>query len=228
MVVAPTHALIQQAFQHLLTLHVLFGPAVHPPGTEPSELHLTMDDETQYRCAGFVQAEIEKYADETKEEREVVEDKSDGSDAGSGSETEAPNNKAKKPSAKKDVDKPPAVPSAARLEREYATVRLLSSFLAAMSAGVINVKHAPVLLAHYGHLEPSFDQISKRAVEALRQEGLERQNGEVVTAVVVQALKDVSAVYFGSRCRRLILFRLGVQLVFRRLCPVGRTWGRPR
>ena len=35
-------------------------------------LQLSMKEQAQYRCAGFVQAEIEKYADEIKEERKSL------------------------------------------------------------------------------------------------------------------------------------------------------------
>jgi cohesin complex subunit SA-1/2 len=43
--------------------------SVRPDGTRlpPAALPLTMDDETQYRCAGFVQAEIEQFVDELDE-----------------------------------------------------------------------------------------------------------------------------------------------------------------
>lgn len=34
-----------------------------PDDESESEVYLTMDDETQYRCAGYLQAEIERYAE---------------------------------------------------------------------------------------------------------------------------------------------------------------------
>lgn len=60
-----------QAFQNLMNLHILFAPPqpdaddanVPPTATLP----LTLDEEVQYRCAGFVQAEIERYAEDMEE-----------------------------------------------------------------------------------------------------------------------------------------------------------------
>lgn len=61
-----------QAFQNLMNLHILFVP-VQAAGTEDATvsstavLPLTLDEETQHRCAGFIQAEVERYADEIEE-----------------------------------------------------------------------------------------------------------------------------------------------------------------
>ena len=41
------------------------------PEQAASSLVLTMSDEVQYRCAGFVQAEIERYAEDLSEAREA-------------------------------------------------------------------------------------------------------------------------------------------------------------
>ena len=54
-----------QAFKHLLDLHVLFAApdpqegAILPTAT----VSLSLDDEVQYRCAGYIQAEIERYVE---------------------------------------------------------------------------------------------------------------------------------------------------------------------
>lgn len=64
--------LSSQAFNLLLNLHVLFNPATDLTPIEkrdniysvPEELELTLDEQVQWRCAGFMQAEIEKYAEE--------------------------------------------------------------------------------------------------------------------------------------------------------------------
>ena len=51
-----------------MNLHILFCPSqsTAPDGTPlpTASLALTLDEETQFRCAGFVQAEIERYAEE--------------------------------------------------------------------------------------------------------------------------------------------------------------------
>lgn len=62
-----------QAFHHLLNFHILFSS---PEESGPyhalltrSNLELTLSDEAQYRLAGFVQSEIERYAEELADER---------------------------------------------------------------------------------------------------------------------------------------------------------------
>lgn len=54
-----------------MNLHILFCPAqslTADGGQLPTaSLPLSLDDETQYRCAGFIQAEIERYADELEQ-----------------------------------------------------------------------------------------------------------------------------------------------------------------
>lgn len=49
-----------------------------------------MSDEIQYRCAGFVQAEIERYAEELEGERPERPEDGDDSDSGEDSAAEAP------------------------------------------------------------------------------------------------------------------------------------------
>lgn len=73
-----------------MTLHVLFCPSVtvSPEGVQLplASLALSMDDEVQYRCAGFVQSEIERYVEERDADRPARdvpsdEDSHDGSDS---------------------------------------------------------------------------------------------------------------------------------------------------
>ncbi|KAH7106865.1 hypothetical protein BKA62DRAFT_631828 [Auriculariales sp. MPI-PUGE-AT-0066] len=195
------------SFQHMLSLHVLFGQTAQAHSTDASDLVLVMDDEKQYRCAGFVQSEIEKFAEEIREERESQEEEPAGSEAGSGSETEAPSKNKKG----RDADKDKAATgknrnsfltlSQARLEREYSTAQVLSVFLSAVTVRAIDIKHAPILLAYYGTLGTSFDLIARRVVETLRQEGLDRQQGENVATVATQALKDAFNLYLDDTVR---------------------------
>lgn len=68
----------------------------------------------------------------------------------------------------------------------------MSTFLRAIRAGAIDVRHGAVLLAHYGRLGSSFDLSARILVDILREEGMYKDNGEVVTAVITQALREVS------------------------------------
>ena len=54
-----------QAFQNLMNLHILFSPSQGDGNALPTAaLALKLSEEVQARCTGFVQAEIERYAEE--------------------------------------------------------------------------------------------------------------------------------------------------------------------
>lgn len=97
-----------------MNLHILFCPSqsILPDGSRlpTASLPLSLDDEVQYRCAGFIQAEIERYGDELDDGAsapdkgsEDDEDESDGSQSeGDGRGKASKNNVSKgKPSARK-------------------------------------------------------------------------------------------------------------------------------
>lgn len=99
---------------NLMNLHVLFAPeVVDPSGPSPSPISamraLTLDDEVQYRCAGFVQAEIERFAEELAEnaqgddQGQAADDDEDDESQHSDSEEDepAPSKKKKGTKAKK-------------------------------------------------------------------------------------------------------------------------------
>lgn len=179
-------------------------------------MSLSLDDEVQYRCAGYIQAEIERYAeslgsgaadDEEEGEKDSdVEESSDGEQANDG--------KAAKRGKGKKVPKegsfnfipiysgqesddcgclPVDTSSRGRLEEEYLFVDVMSTFLRAIRAGAIHIRHGAVLLAHYGRLGPTFDICSKVIVDVLRDEGMINKNGEVVVSVLTLSLQEVRA-----------------------------------
>lgn len=106
--------------------------------------------------------------------------------------------------------------SRARLEQEYLFVDVMSTFLRALRAGALHIRHGAVLLAHYGRLGSAFDVCSKVVVDVLREEGMMNDHGEVVVSTLSQALREVcrlfsfpitgltlslSGIYVGSRWR---------------------------
>jgi cohesin complex subunit SA-1/2 len=98
--------IFDKAFKHLLDLHVLFAStnAFDPDGNPLpiAKLALTLDDEVQYRCAGYIQAEIERYAEFLGNDDED-DDKSELSDAEVGSDEEgAAKSKVKPKKSRKD------------------------------------------------------------------------------------------------------------------------------
>ncbi|KAF7439987.1 hypothetical protein PC9H_000324 [Pleurotus ostreatus] len=181
----------REAFQHLLNLHVLFSSSltVDAEGLPlpTASLPLTLEDEIQYRCAGFVQAEIERYADIYAEHR-PREDEESSSERSDDDQADP-----KEPSKQKRVaseSKEPAAVSRSLLEQEYAFIDVMSTFLRAIRAGAIHVRHGATLLAHYGRLGPSFDICSRTIVDVLREEGMVKGNGDLVATVIIQALQE--------------------------------------
>ncbi|KAJ6591108.1 hypothetical protein DFH09DRAFT_1138592 [Mycena vulgaris] len=186
-------AVTRTAFMCLVNVHIVFGPG--------EKMAITLDDEVQFRCAGYVQAEIERYAETLvePEEGEQDEDEDDdeekendsgdeGSDNGDGGKKKGKGKARahKKKRTVKEVDPN----SAAQLLNEYSFLDLILTFLRAIRAGVLHVRHAAILLSHYGRLGATFDQFAKVIVEILREEGMEQDNGDVVVVVINQALRE--------------------------------------
>ncbi|KAF8153202.1 hypothetical protein B0H34DRAFT_800432 [Crassisporium funariophilum] len=182
------------AFKHLLDIHVLFS-ATHafsasgaPLAT--ASLKLKMDDEVQYRCAGYIQAEIERYADFLDDEDD--DDEAEKSDANGSSDEEDKEqvDKPAKPRKSKAVRKEVDLSSRDLLEREYLFIDVVSTFLRAIRADAIQIHHGAVVLAHYGRLEIAFDTCSKIIVDVLREENIMKEDPEVVVATLTQALQE--------------------------------------
>jgi cohesin complex subunit SA-1/2 len=198
-------------------MHVLFSAqttAEDGSARSTAVLGLTLDDEAQYRCAGYIQAEIERFA-ELLASTATDDADDEASDSASDSEEGTPKAKKAKPKKKKnkraadvehdmgelsrssgiirahagaDAPPPPSV-----LQHEYAFLKVVASFLRAVCTGAINVRHGAVLLASYGRLGPAYDLCVKALIDALRDEGIRQGNGAVVSEAIIQAIRDVSA-----------------------------------
>ena len=77
------------------------------------------------------------------------------------------------------------------LEREYEINSIVSTFIRSIRARVIGVRHAGIVLAHYGRLDTIFDACVKTIVDVLREEGMLNSKGETVVSVGVQAIREV-------------------------------------
>ncbi|KAF7292892.1 SCD domain-containing protein [Mycena indigotica] len=164
------------AFLCLINMHILFATF--------KDIPLSMNDETQFRCAGYMQAEIERYAETLAEEIDAEDAEKEDE---SGDEDNQQKTLKKKKNAVREVD----VHSPAQLLTEYSFVELAVTFIQAVRTGVLNVQHSAVLLSQYGRLGATFDNFTKLIVETLREEGLEQDNGgDTVVAVVTQALQE--------------------------------------
>ncbi|KAL0946186.1 hypothetical protein HGRIS_012447 [Hohenbuehelia grisea] len=183
----------RSAFQNLLDLHVLFcaEQSVDADGSQlaTASVALTMDDETQYRCAGFIQAEIERYTDLYGEKPTQGHAGSDSEDTGEDEGSHKEEGKKAKTKAS-EAESKDHLTSRTQLEHEYAFIDVMSTFLRAIRAGALHVRHGATLLAHYGRLGPAFDVCCKVIVEILREEGMYNDNGDLVVAIIVQALQE--------------------------------------
>ncbi|KAF8607344.1 hypothetical protein BDV93DRAFT_488383 [Ceratobasidium sp. AG-I] len=200
----------RSAFQCLLNLYILFQPTrsaeEEPVSRQPIPMELS--DELQFRCAGFIQAEVERYVDLLDEERGGEAEGDSGSDDGSSSGlsdedgTKAKKSKKGKKGGKKKAERDESQGSQtlpqARLEREYAFHLVISAFLRAIRTGAINIEHSAVLLGHYGRVSSVYDQCTKVIIEVLREEGMYGGNAEVVGRVLISALQESFSLYIDN------------------------------
>jgi cohesin complex subunit SA-1/2 len=192
-----------------MNMHILF----HPTPDAPSSLaHLALElaDEVQSRCADFVRAEVERYAEELEERAAADGDDEapSGSDEDEDEETQTvrkrrrprlsakTNGKGKEKANGKDKANghaPAPMPRASRaaLEREYVFIGVVSTFLRALRVGAVAPRHGGVLLAHFGRLGVAFDLCAKAVVQILQDEGIRFGNGELVVGIVTGALREV-------------------------------------
>ncbi|MCO5548522.1 hypothetical protein L7F22_001982 [Adiantum nelumboides] len=176
----------------------------------PKELRLTCEDETQFRCAGFVQAEMERYHEQVSGEKPASSsEEKNGKDGDSDSDMDSdededgnPKLTAKKTSKKKKPKAAPngkakdqveARPSRAFLERELVFCSTISQFITAIRVGVVDIKHGTGLLAQFGRLSTVFDACLKILVETLREQGVLNGRGEEVCKVILDSIKEVSS-----------------------------------
>ncbi|KAF5323111.1 hypothetical protein D9611_009237 [Ephemerocybe angulata] len=200
------------AFKHLLNHHILFSPdqPTLPDGSlSPlAAISISFDDETQYRCAGYIQAEIERYSDfladndgsaKSLEEGDKSEDEESNAENADEDENGAgPSKKRKgKKKAAAAAPKPQETEtvlskgdSRALLEREYLFVDVITTFLRAIRVGTIAVQHGAVLLSQYGRLGASFDACAEVIVKMIKDEGLTKDNGELVVNVITKSLQE--------------------------------------
>ncbi|KAI0299424.1 hypothetical protein B0F90DRAFT_1728578 [Multifurca ochricompacta] len=190
-----TDGVRRAAFQNLLNLHILFCP---PQDTEaedsPRTLSLTLDEEVQLRCAAFVQAEIERFMEDVAVRSETVHRSGDEDASGDDNATPKKGRKSKKTTngTKETGGTAPSgkQTTRAQLEQEYVFMGVVSTFLRAIRAGAIHPRHSVILLTHHGRLGVAFDHCSKIIVDVLREEGMYKEHGGIVVAVVVNALKE--------------------------------------
>lgn len=175
-------------------------------GKLPKDLRLKCEEETQFRCSGFIQAEMERYSEQLSNEKsspserngKVGEDKDSNSDSDDEDGTPKPTKKSSK--AKKAKAAPngkskaelEARPSQAFAQRDVVFSKTVSHFITAIRFGVVDIKHGTGLLAHFKRLSSVFDACVKTLFDTLREEGVLNGRGDEVCKVILDSIKEVS------------------------------------
>lgn len=152
--------------------------------------------EAQYKCAGLMRAEIERYAAETTAHSSEEDDIINESDAESGEEADGGNRTVNK--KRNRAGEPKAVTfgrqprSLAQLAAEYNFHDLVAAFTRAICTGILDLSHSSTLLIHHDRFGPFFDEACKQLGEALRHYGIYGEDGHSAASVVVDSLQGVS------------------------------------
>lgn len=160
-----------------------------------------MDDRLQHKCAGFMQAEVEAFAEEVQKKEGLTDGDSEDGDTvrGSGSEDEATPPKASVKNKKRrslkhnDTELKTHIDPAVDLATEYSFISVVSYFLRAIAPNVIDARHSAVLLGYHGRLGTQFDHCLSTIITVLREEGMYKKNGALVEHVVCESLRNVSS-----------------------------------
>ncbi|GAA6029512.1 hypothetical protein JCM8097_003715 [Rhodosporidiobolus ruineniae] len=212
----------QVALAFLLDIYTIsrqLTSPVYDPDGHLSELKLSASDELQARIAGYVEAEMERYAEQlaeadAEEEEEDEEEQSEDERSGSETETEeslrrasqkskkgkgkkAAKGKGKKAAKKQDKRRRKSaaqiraenIKQQAKLVAAQRFEQILAPFVRAIHSGTVDLRHAVVLLKYWGRLGAVFDEQAKLLMHDLRDEGNYGSAGEAVASILVEVLK---------------------------------------
>jgi cohesin complex subunit SA-1/2 len=180
-----TEAIRRASLKTLLDLRIV-AQQRYLISQNPADL-IEMDVQAQYRCAGFIQAQIERYVDMIKDSLDETED--DDYLHESDNEDEEAQKKQQDAGEKTKKYRPLTLEQQAA---EYAFNDLISSFSRAICTDVIDLHHASTILAHYDSLGPFYNECGNQLCLALRHYGVLGGEGHAVAGVVFESLKQVS------------------------------------
>lgn len=193
------------AFKALLDLRIVAKNRF--AATEDPVEEVELNIQAQYRCAGFVQAQIERYTSMIRlaEDDDIVNESEDELD----DEQPAAGGKNRKAIAVRggnyDTEETRSMPfqpqTLAQHAAEYAFNDLIASFSRALCTDVIDLTHASMVLAHHDRFGPFYDECTKWLAEALRHYGVLGDAGSAVAGVVTDCLKAALGLYLKSASR---------------------------
>jgi hypothetical protein len=175
----------------------------------PEPLVLMMDEQTQSRCAGFIEAEIERFADDKMDQTasqeaaaadgmsdEDEDDEAWNADKGryvflfllvfSCNDPLMGNRSA--PSLKTDET------DQAKLAQNNRFISTVSRFIMGLRLDIISTQHADIIFAYHGRFGGEYDVICKALAEELRFVACTTSRGGQVAKVVISSMEKVCAV----------------------------------
>ncbi|KAM0753990.1 hypothetical protein T439DRAFT_298458 [Meredithblackwellia eburnea MCA 4105] len=205
----------------LMNIYILCDSVTSPendPEGRFANFKMTCSDELQSRCAGFVEAEIERYSEvmaedeEQEEEQEEQEDEEENSDEDDSDrrkkkkqkEAAVAKKKAERLKAKAALSATPAGIRAANARKRARLVaaglfdRTAGAFVRALHQDIISLQHASVVLTHYERFDAVYDNWAKLLVQDIRDEGIYGKGGKLAVRVIVDSLKGACELFLDS------------------------------
>lgn len=193
-------AVKRTAFRLLLDLQIA-AKARHSISEDANDL-LTLSVQTQYRCAGFVQAEIERYAslfDPKGNTSDELVDENEDEQGNDSVHVEEGSCESPLLYSLKTMSAYASMPSVtafrpvtlAQHAATYAFNDLMVSYARAICVDVLDLHHASTMLIHYDRFGPFFNECCRWLGDAVRQFGVLGDAGHAAAGVAVESLKGV-------------------------------------
>ncbi|SNX85606.1 related to Nuclear cohesin complex subunit [Melanopsichium pennsylvanicum] len=193
----------------------------------PAILSLHCDADIQQNCAQFVQAEIERYIEESGVQKKEAngaghatqegsdrEDADDDENNGDEEEEDAeatPKASRVRTSKKKATKKcakarngtasdEPERPNQEQLQAEHVFCSVISTFVSAIRVGIIDAKHSTIVLIHFNRLGLIYDSCCKALIEVLKEEAIfgGYNRAVIVESCVWDSLREAFELYLDS------------------------------
>lgn len=188
------------AFRLLLDLHIT-AKARYSISEDANDA-LTLSVQTQYRCAGFVQAEIERYAGffnpKGNADDDLIDENEDADGNEAASEAVDSGKVASQISKECLLNNPVYTASTfrpvtlAQHAATYAFNDLIVSYARAICVDVLDIHHASSMLIHYDRFGPFYNECCRWLGDAIRQFGILSDAGHAAAGVAIESFKGVS------------------------------------
>ncbi|CAH7682287.1 expressed protein, partial [Phakopsora pachyrhizi] len=157
------------AFIHLINTFLLCQSSFMP-----EEIRLECDQQTQYRCAGFIQAEIENFIERDAKDRGGgggggSDDESLSSSQVAENQTNQTSNCKKQRKSLVNPKRAEKIPSAIEFQSFEEFDLAVTTFSKAIRCGLIQVRHSVVILPHYGRINKLYDSSVEVLISALNE-----------------------------------------------------------